>query len=82
MAQKGVSPSALTNYLYNPIAFYKQKVLKLKEFDDVEETVAFNTLGTVVHNTLDELYKPIIGRFLSVKDVVLMEKKAKNLIEK
>jgi ATP-dependent helicase/nuclease subunit B len=82
LAQKGISPSALTNYLYNPIAFYKQKVLKLKEFDDVEETVAFNTLGTVVHNTLDELYKPIIGRFLSVKDVVLMEKNAKSLIEK
>ena len=48
------------------MSFYKQKILRLKEFDDVEETVAYNTLGTVVHETLDELYKPIIGRFLTV----------------
>lgn len=82
LAQKGISPSALTNYLYNPIAFYKQKVLKIKEFDDVEETVAFNTLGTVVHETLDELYKPCIGKFLTLEIIEGMEKTSKELVVK
>ena len=30
LARDGISPSAITNYLYNPIAFYKQKILKLR----------------------------------------------------
>ena len=82
LAEKGISPSALTNYLYNPISFYKQKILKIKEFDDVEETVAFNTLGTVVHEVLDELYTPFVGRFLSEENVSKMEKEANNLVKK
>ena len=82
LAEKGISPSALTNYLYNPVSFYKQKILKIKEFDDVEETVAFNTLGTVVHEALDELYTPFVGRFLSEENVSKMEKEASNLVKK
>ncbi len=82
LAEKGISPSALTNYLYNPVSFYKQKILKIKEFDDVEETVAFNTLGTVVHEALDELYTPFVGRFLSEENVSKMEKEANNLVKK
>ena len=82
LAKKGISPSALTNYLYNPISFYKQKILKLKEFDDVEETVAYNTLGTVVHETLDKLYTPYIGKFLLVEDIDLMKEKSKDLVIK
>tara|TARA_B110000046_G_scaffold185997_1_gene231173 strand:+ start:12979 stop:15723 length:2745 start_codon:yes stop_codon:yes gene_type:complete len=82
LAKAGFSPSSLTNYLYNPVAFYKQKILKIKEFDDVEETVAYNTLGTVVHETLDELYKPFIGKFLTVDAILQMEKITKDLIVK
>lgn len=82
IAKSGFSPSSLTNYLYNPVAFYKQKILRIKEFDDVEETVAYNTLGTVVHETLDELYKPFIGKFLKGDDIVQMEKLAKDLVIK
>ncbi len=82
LAGQGFSPSSLTNYLHNPVAFYKQKILRIKEFDDVEETVAYNTLGTVVHETLDELYKPFMGKFLKVDDILKMEKLAKNLVVK
>lgn len=82
LAKSGFSPSSLTNYLYNPIAFYKQKILRIKEFDDVEETVAYNTLGTVVHETLDELYKPFIGQFLKLDNIVEMENLIKDLIVK
>ena len=82
LAVKGISPSALTNYLYNPISFYKQKIIKLKEFEDVEETVAYNTLGTVVHETLDELYTPFVNKFLKVEDIDLMQKKSKDLVVK
>ncbi|CAH8288027.1 PD-(D/E)XK nuclease superfamily protein [Mariniflexile fucanivorans] len=67
LAEKGFSPSSLTSYIRNPIDFYQQKLLKIKEHDDVEETVAANTLGTVVHNTLEDFYKPLKGTFLKVE---------------
>ncbi|MDB2385011.1 PD-(D/E)XK nuclease family protein [Polaribacter sp.] len=82
LAKKGISPSALTNYLYNPIAFYKQKILKISELDDVEETVAYNTLGNVIHDTLDELYKPYINSFLKTKHILLMNKISDKLVKK
>jgi len=65
IAGKYFSPSALTNYIRNPIDFYYQKILKVNEANEVEETVAYNTLGTVVHNALENLYQPFVGAFLT-----------------
>jgi len=82
IANKGFSPSSLTNYIRNPIDFYYQKILNIKEYDEAEETVAANTLGTVIHNTLEDFYKPLIDKFLSVDDIKVMktqiEKTVKN----
>ncbi|EGV43133.1 PD-(D/E)XK nuclease family protein [Bizionia argentinensis JUB59] len=74
-ASKGFSPSALTSYIRNPIDFYFQKVLKIKEHDDVEETVAANTLGTVIHNTLEDFYKPFEGKVIIWEQVTEMKSK-------
>lgn len=59
-AERGFSPSALTLYIRNPIDFYYRYILGVQEEDALEETVAFNTLGTVVHKTLENLYRPWI----------------------
>ncbi|PIY11960.1 MAG: PD-(D/E)XK nuclease family protein [Flavobacteriaceae bacterium CG_4_10_14_3_um_filter_33_47] len=67
ISEKGFSPSSLTNYIRNPIDFYFQKVLNIQDYDDAEETVAANTLGTVIHNTLEDFYKPLVNTFLTVE---------------
>ena len=69
IAEKGFSPSSLTNYIRNPIDFYNEKILDIKMFDEIEETVAANTLGTIIHNTLEELYMPTLNRFLNEADI-------------
>lgn len=74
IAQKGFSPSSLTNYIRNPIDFYKEKVLHIKTVEEVEETVAYNTLGNVIHDTLEELYKPFEGKFLTTEIVENLKK--------
>ena len=56
IANKGFSPSALGSYIRNPLQFYEQKILRIKETDEVEEDVAANTMGTIVHDTLENLY--------------------------
>lgn len=75
IAEKGFSPSALTSYIRNPIDFYFQKILKLNEFEEVEETVAANTLGTIVHDTLEVFYKPLENCELKVQNLLSMTEK-------
>ncbi|MCO6147434.1 PD-(D/E)XK nuclease family protein [Flavobacterium sp. NRK1] len=66
---KGFSPSALTGYIRNPIQFYYQRVLRISETDEVEESIALNTLGTIIHGALENLYKPYINKFLAVHNI-------------
>ncbi len=68
-ALKGFSPSSLSNYVRNPLDFYKQNLLRINELQEVEETVAANTFGTIIHDSLEDLYKPVIGQYLS-KDIL------------
>ena len=69
IAEKGFSPSSLTTYIRNPIQFYFQRILRISEVDEVEENIAVNTLGTIIHETLEELYKPFIGKILFENDI-------------
>ncbi|WP_286965183.1 PD-(D/E)XK nuclease family protein, partial [Flavobacterium sp. UBA4854] len=69
IAVNGFSPSALTSYIRNPIEFYFQKILRIREVEEVEENIALNTLGTIIHETLKALYEPFIGKFISENDL-------------
>jgi hypothetical protein len=77
---KGISPSALATYIYNPISFYEQKILEIKDVDEVEETIAANTMGSVIHDVLEQMYKPFIGKFLNKFDVAEMQKRTNLLL--
>jgi ATP-dependent helicase/nuclease subunit B len=79
---KGISPSALATYIYNPVSFYEQKVLGIKEDNEVEETIAANTMGSVIHDVLEEMYKPYVGSFLSKENLIEMRKKCTTLLTK
>lgn len=73
IAKAGFSPSALTNYIRNPLEFYHQRILKLYDDDEVEETVAANTIGTIVHETLKAFYKPLENQILTVEMIKKMQ---------
>jgi ATP-dependent helicase/nuclease subunit B len=75
VAAKGFSPSSLSQYIRNPIDFYNQKILGIKDETLLEETVAANTFGSIVHNTLEAFYKPLIGKVL--EPFMLTELKSK-----
>jgi hypothetical protein len=69
LAVSGFSPSALTTYIRNPLDFYHQYVLGIREQEEVEETVAYNTLGTVVHDTLQNFYEPYENQLISEETI-------------
>ena len=57
----------MSQYIRNPIDFYNQKVLGVKSENSLEETVAANTFGSIIHNTLEDFYKPLIGSVLDAQ---------------
>lgn len=75
VAEKGFSPTSLTNYIRNPLDFYSRSVLGIREVEEVEETIAANTLGTIVHDTLEYFYKPLEGQLLSLNHINSMRAK-------
>lgn len=82
IAASGFSPSSLTSYIRNPMDFYYEKVLGIKEVDDVEEIVAANTLGSIIHNTLEDFYKPLEGQLLTVEIINTMVSQIDNTVRK
>jgi len=79
--QYGISPSALTTYIRNPIDFYRRYVLGIKEVDQIEEDISYRTQGTVIHDCLDLLYRNYIGKPLDSKDIDQMLRAYPNVIK-
>ena len=64
-ASDGFSPTSLAQYIRNPLDFYKKFILKIDDSQVVEETIAANTFGTIIHNGLEELLSPFVGDYLN-----------------
>ena len=69
VAAEGFSPSSMSQYIRNPIDFYNQKILGLEYENILEETVAANTFGSIIHNTLEDFYKPLVGSVLNTQNI-------------
>jgi ATP-dependent helicase/nuclease subunit B len=67
LATLGFSASSLTSYIRNQEDFYKRYVLKIKQFDEVEENIAQNTFGTIIHTILENLFKPYLDIYLNIE---------------
>ncbi|MGV4529694.1 PD-(D/E)XK nuclease family protein [Ornithobacterium rhinotracheale] len=76
-----ISPSSLGAYLYDNLGFYERYVLKIKEEREVEETANFQTLGTAVHDTLESLYTPYLGKVLTQENFKEMNAKLEDTLK-
>ncbi|TWP23448.1 PD-(D/E)XK nuclease family protein [Apibacter muscae] len=63
--KKPISPTHLTSYHYNPINFYLQKLVQLEENTEVEEEISPLNYGNLIHHTLEALYTPLKGQYLT-----------------
>lgn len=74
LAKNGLSPSALNLFINDGYAFYKRYILGLKDEDELEESFSYRTYGTLVHNCLEALYSPYVGKILKESDAIDMIK--------
>ncbi len=72
LAQNGFSPSALGTYLRDPLAYYERYILGVDQSKKIEEEIAANTLGTIIHEVLCNLYTPLEGKIVKEQDIKTM----------
>ncbi|MEC7755650.1 PD-(D/E)XK nuclease family protein [Roseivirga thermotolerans] len=70
---KFLSPTSLTNYVTCPLKFYLKNVAGFKEQEDVEEDIDARNLGIVVHEVLEYLYRPWVGRSIGSEQIKLLK---------
>ena len=68
LAKSGFSPSGLNVFVKDGYAFYKRYLLGLREEDELETFFSHKTYGMLVHNALEALYTPNIGKKLTQVD--------------
>lgn len=69
-----LSPSAINNYLHCTLKFYFRYVVNLPEPDEVKEEIDGVVFGNIFHDTLEELYKPFVGKVVNKSDLENMLK--------
>ena len=82
MGEKGLSATTLSNYIADPIRFYNNSVLRISETEELEESMTYQSLGTAIHNALEELYEPYVGNQLTVDGLEKMQKDHKKVLMK
>lgn len=68
LAKEGFSPTSLSSYLVNPMDFYTRYLLNIKDVPPAGGTLSHFKRGEIVHNTLESLYKPFLGKQLLSSD--------------
>ncbi len=68
----GISPSALNTFKECSLKFYFRYGAGLKEIKEVEESAEANTFGSILHLSLENLYKPYVNKILDEKDLAKM----------
>lgn len=61
---KALSPSAMKSYLLCPRQFYYRYVMGISDKEEFDDLMQENTLGTIVHRTLEILLKRFEKKFL------------------
>lgn len=79
--KRGLSPSAFNLWLQNPREFFFRYVMGLGEQDDVEEEMEHRTLGTVVHQVMEEIFKPMLDVSLNPEALKAAKTKIEPLLE-
>lgn len=80
IGQKGFSASTLNIYRNCKLQFYFNHVVGLEETDEVEETIEASTMGKVIHEVLQILYEPFLGKNLHPDDIKKMKPRIEDLL--
>ncbi|WP_192820769.1 PD-(D/E)XK nuclease family protein [Rufibacter sp. LB8] len=72
--QYGLYPSHLNQFVNCSLQYYFSRIAKLEEVDEIDEKVGADTFGTIVHQVLEDYFRPFAdsGAPIEKPDVELM----------
>mgnify|MGYP001177063476 FL=1 len=79
--EEGITASMLNLFLIDKRRFFERYVLKIKD-ESIEEIAKANTLGNIVHDTIEELYTPLINKNLNIKELERIKENIKSIVLK
>ncbi|MFO0322384.1 MAG: PD-(D/E)XK nuclease family protein [Bacteroidota bacterium] len=79
-AYNGISPSALITFKDCSLRFFYRYGAGIKETKEVEENAEANTQGSILHESLELLYQPFIGRVLKSEDIEACKLKSEEIV--
>lgn len=79
-AKNPLSPTAMNTWLQCSLRFYFRYVLQLPEPDEMKDEIDSPVFGSIFHETIENLYKPLLGKTVNREDLEKI-KKDKVLIE-
>lgn len=66
---KALSPSAINTFLNCPLRFYFRYVANIPEPESILEEVESNVLGSILHKTMEQLYKPFENKIIAFAEI-------------
>ncbi len=78
---KFLSASALKDYKSCPMKFYLRYVRDLRDTDEVTDYLTPADYGTLVHGTLEDLFKPYAGKVMDSEQYSMILKDQKRIVE-
>ncbi len=77
----GLAPTSLNQYRRCPLQFYFKNVAGIRENDEVEENLEFKTIGSIVHQVLEDLFTPFVKKTIQPADIEKMKGESQKYIE-
>ncbi|HPE21026.1 MAG TPA: PD-(D/E)XK nuclease family protein [Candidatus Mcinerneyibacteriales bacterium] len=76
------SASAFNEYLSCPLKFYFKYIERLKEPQSLIDDPDASLFGTIIHNSMQELFKPFKGKILTENDLESIKRRLSPVIDK
>ncbi len=82
--ERNISPSRLNDFLACSLRFYFNKVARLHENEEVEETLEASSFGTMIHEALENLFQPFLtnAQAITAADIPALVAQAPAEVEK
>lgn len=78
---KRFSPSSLIKYITCPLQFYFEKCAGLKKKEEIKETFDSRLVGNVIHEILENLFKPYENCVVNEKEISVIIEETRNCFD-
>mgnify|MGYP005842113161 CR=1 FL=1 len=72
--ERPLSPTAINTWLHCSLRFYFRYILQLPEPDEVKDEIDSPVFGNIFHETVENLYKPFVGKVVNKSDLENIQK--------